>query len=404
MNLQEDLLSRFLRYVQIDTPVMPEYAGRRCPTSPGQLKLAALLRSELDAMNIPYYHDEKGFIIASLKGNKDVPSIALMAHLDVSNDVPGMGVKPQVYRNYDVQKIVLKDDVVLDPEKDKALQACIGDTIVTSDGTTLLGSDDKAGIAAIMSMLQYFALHPDIERGDVEAVFTPDEEGGDGMNHFPLKELRSKIAYTIDAGGLGEINYECYHAYTVHVHFEGVAIHPGSARGVMVNALSMLAAFINMIPRSESPEATDGYYGCYWPADMRGGVEEADLTVMVRDHDREEAHRRLEALQGFAHAVMHAFPGGKVTIESRLSYANMGEAIEKNKIVMQRLLQAMGKLDIAPVIEPIRGGTDGARLTAMGVPCPNIFTGGHNMHSRKEWLSLNALEKVCLLAIELVKG
>ncbi len=404
MNLQEDLLNRFLRYVQIDTPVMPEYVGKRCPTNPNQLKLSALLCRELEAMKIPYYHDEKGFIIASLKGNKDLPSIALMAHLDVSDDVPAIGVKPQVHRNYDGQAIHLKEGVVLDPQMDKELQACVGDTIVSSDGTTLLGADDKAGVAAIMSMLQYFVLHPEIEHADVEAVFTPDEEGGDGMSHFPLKELRSKMAYTIDAGGLGEINYECYHAYSAHVHFQGVAIHPGSARGIMVNALSMMAAFINMIPRSESPEATDGYYGCYWPADLRGGVEEADLTIMVRDHDKQEVHRRLKALESFAHAVMHAFPGGKVSIESQISYENMAEGIQKNEMVLQRLLQAMKRLDIVPVIEPIRGGTDGARLTAMGVPCPNIFTGGHNMHSRKEWLSLNSLEKACLLAIELVKG
>lgn len=405
MNLQEDLLERFLRYAQMDTQVMLEYVGQRCPTNPKELEFAALLCKELDAMGISYYHDKNGFVIAKMKGSRsDILPIALVAHMDVSFDVPGSGVKPHVHRNYQGQKLILQPDVVLDPEEDPILKDHIGDTLVTSDGTTLLGADDKSGIAAIMSMLRYFTSHPEIPHGDVEAVFTPDEEGGDGMSHFPLKELEAKIAYTIDGGGLGEINYECYHAYTVHVNFIGVAIHPGTARGVMVNALSMMTAFVNMIPRSESPEATDGYYGCYWPESMQGGVEEAHLSVMIRDHNKGEVERRLSALRAFARAVEEAFPGGRIIVEHQLSYENMHESVQKNGVVLERLFDAMRRLDIAPIVEPIRGGTDGSRLTSMGIVCPNIFTGGHNMHSRKEWLSLATLEKACLLAIELVKG
>lgn len=405
MDLKSDLLERFLRYVQVDTQVMPEYAGQRCPTNPNEIELARMLTAELDAMGIPYYHDEKGFVIARLQGNNpDIPCVALMAHMDVATDVPGSGVKPQVHHNYAGDPLVLQPDVVLDPGEDSTLKDHIGDTIITSDGTTLLGADDKSGVAAIMSMLKYFIKNPQLPRGDVEAVFTPDEEGGGGMNYFPIQELKAKIAYTIDSGGLGEVNYECYNAYAVQVKFIGVAIHAGTARGVMVNALSMLSAFMNMIPRSESPEATDGYYGCYWADQAQGTIEKAELTVMVRDHKREEADRRVQALEVFAHAVEEAFPGGKVQVTAKLAYENMAKAIRKTPDSLDRLFSAMQRLDITPLVEPIRGGTDGAVLTAMGIPCPNIFTGGHNMHSRKEWLSLNTLEKVCLLAIELVKG
>ncbi|MGL4524063.1 MAG: peptidase T [Spirochaetia bacterium] len=405
MDLKADLLERFLRYVQLDTQVMPEYVGKRCPTNPKQLDFVRMLAQEISDMGIPFYSDEKGFLIARLKGTRpDITPIALMAHLDVAHDVPAEGVMPRVHTDYQGTPLTLEDGVVINPYDDPILQSHIGDTLVTSDGRTLLGADDKAGVAAIMSMLKYFSMHPEIPRGDVEAVFTPDEEGGDGMSHFPIKELHAKIAYTIDGGALGEVNYECYYAYTVKVDFTGVAIHPGTARGIMVNSLSMLSAFVSMIPRSESPEATDGYYGCYWPESAHGGTEKSTLNVMVRDHNKIQVERRLQALVAYAKAVEHAFPGGKVDLHPHLSYQNMSEAVQENKVVLERLFLAMEVLDIHPIVEPIRGGTDGARLTSMGVVCPNIFTGGHNMHSRKEWLSLNTLEKACQLAIELVKG
>jgi tripeptide aminopeptidase len=405
MNLQDDLIERFVRYAKMDTQVNTAKAGIECPTNPKELELAALLAGELKELGLEVYSNNQGFVIGYLKGTKkELTPVAFMAHMDTAEGVPASNVQPQVHKNYNGEKIMLKEGTVIDPAVDPDLGKYKGDTIITADGTTLLGSDDKSGIAAIMTALKFLTANPDIEHGDIEAVFTPDEEGGDGMSSFPLEKLRSKIAYTLDGGEYGELEYECYNAYSVDVEFKGVAIHPGHARGRMVNALSMAAAYITLIPRSESPEATDGYYGCYWPNALEGNMDSAKLNVAVRDHSQKEVERRIEALKSFAQSVEAAFPGGKALLKVTENYRNMREGIEKNPEVMQRLLAAMQHIEAEPVIRPIRGGTDGSRLTAMGVPCPNIFTGGHNFHGREEWLSIGTLEKACRLVIEIAKG
>ncbi|MCL2520340.1 MAG: peptidase T [Spirochaetaceae bacterium] len=405
MDLQADLLDRFISYVKIDTRTNLANAGKVYPTCPNQLALAKMLAEELKGLGLEVYNDDKAFVIAHLKANSGTDNpIAFMAHLDTAEDVTATNVSPQVYKNYDGKAIKLKNNIIIDPAADPYLGKYSGDTIITADGTTLLGADDKAGIAAIMTAIKYLVNNPHIKHNGIEAVFTPDEEGGNGMANFPLDKLRSKTAYTLDGDELGYLEYECYNGSYAMINFKGVPIHPGTARGKMVNALSMAAAFINLIPRSESPEATDGYYGCYWPQELKGHTEQATLEVILRDHNAAEIERRAAALHSFAAAVEAAFPHGKITVELKEEYRNMREAIEKQPEVMQNLLNAVKKVGVTPIIKPIRGGTDGAKLTALGVPCPNIFTGGHNFHGYWEWLSLSSLEKACLVVIELVKG
>jgi tripeptide aminopeptidase len=408
--MQEELIERFVRYAKIDTQSKNALKGQQCPTNPNELVLAKMLVDELKALGVnDIYSNNDGFVIARLKGSKgNLPSIAFMAHLDTAEGVPASNVQPQICYNYDGKKIILNEGTIIDPSTDRHLGGYVGDTIITANGTTLLGADDKAGIAAIMTAVSYLKQNKTIEHGDIELVFTPDEEGGDGMSHFPLTELKSKIAYTLDGDELGGIEKECFTSYGVDIECTGVALHPGFARAIagsaMVNATLMAVAFVNLIPQSESPEATDGYYGYYLVKKFEGGLQSAQITVNVNDFDNNQCLRRIEALKSFAAAVEAAFPGGKVSIKTRERSLNMREGIEKNPAVMNRLLSAMKAIGLASRIEPIRGGTDGARLTAMGIPCPNIFTGGHNFHSKHEWLSVGSLEKACQLIIAMAQG
>ncbi len=408
MFLQDQLIERFTRYARIDTPVMPDMVGQRRPTNPAQLALSQLLVQELKNMGIATFSNDHGFVIGSLpargKGASLTP-IALMAHIDVSNAVPATNVQPQVIANYDGKPILLKNNnLVLDPAENPQLANYIGTPLITSDGTTLLGADDKAGIAIIMEAISFLIDHPELDHGAVEVVFTPDEEGGDGMSGFPLDQLKAVYAYTLDGGVIGEVEYECYNAFASTLTFNGVSYHPGDGRGRFVNAVSMAAYFMTLIPRTESPEATDGYWGCYWGDSINGTNEQTTLTVHIRDHDLATAQRRINALKAFTAATEAAFPGGKVTLNTATAYLNMRNEVEKNPEVMARITHAMAKVGVPMLVKPIRGGTDGARLTQMGRPCPNIFTGAHNLHSRSEWLAIAASEKATLVAIELIKG
>ncbi|NIZ40541.1 peptidase T [Entomospira entomophila] len=403
-NFQQSLIDRFVRYAKIDTPVNVHMAGKQRPTNPAQLTLSRLLVTELEGMNIPVFSNEEGFVIGKIPARgkgASLDPIAFMAHIDVADAAPNTNIQPQVIPSYDGKPITLADDITIDhPE----LQQYIGTPIITSDGTTLLGADDKAGIAIIMTLVEYLVHHPEQDHGAFEVVFTPDEEGGDGMSGFPIDHLEAKYAYTLDGGSIGGVTYECYNAYTASVTLTGVSYHPGDARGRMVNPISMAAAFINLLPRNESPEATDGYFGCYWPDDIQSHGENVTLKVHIRDHDNTIALRRIDALHAYAKAVEASFPNGKVSVEIHEAYRNMREEIDKMPVVMQRVYDAMQIVGITPIIYPTRGGTDGARLTQMGRPCPNLFTGAHNIHARSEWLAIDAAYKALHILIEMVKS
>ena len=400
------LLERFLRYVRIPTTSDESVANERTPSTDNQWELLHLLESELKAMGIHDLSlDQHGYLIARLPGNTSgAPVLGFMAHVDTNADAPGENIQPQVHAPYDGKSIVLKDDVVLNPEDSPLLASYKGKTIVTTDGTTLLGADDKAGIAEIMTAVQWLLDHPEIPRGDLEIIFTPDEETGTGMNRFPVDQLKSQYCFTMDGGEEGEMEIECYYAWKADVTFKGKVIHPGSARGELVNAVTMASTFVGMLPRNESPEATDGRYGNYWPHRISGGLEEASLQVFYRSFDAQDIARRTEALHAFGKAVEASFPGGSVTVTPVEQYRNMREKLDQHPELVERLRQAVIDSGITPLEQPIRGGTDGSRLTAMGIPTPNIFAGGVNFHSRSEWVALPAMTRAVSVIINLVEG
>jgi tripeptide aminopeptidase len=353
--------------------------------------------------------DEQGFIIARLPSNlpaprgAEIPCIGFMAHVDTASDVPAVGVKPRARKNYDGGIIELADGVKITPADNPSLLRYRGDTIISSDGTTLLGADDKAGVAAIMGAVEYLLAHPEIPHGDVEIIFTPDEETGKGMDNFPRERLRSTAVYTLDGEGEGTIESECFNAWKVDVKFIGQVIHIGYARGKMANAVSMAARFVEMLPRSESPEATDGSFGYYCPMDIAGNLDEAKVEVYLRDFDEAQIRRRMEALRAFAAAVEAAFPGGRVELKEEKQYRNMKNAFGADPRVLDYLGRAVRQAGVEPVYKSIRGGTDGARLSEMGVPTPNLFMGGENFHAKTEWVSLGAMERAAQTVINLLR-
>lgn len=402
--MKEELLERFVRYVKVTTT--SDRHKDVCPSTDCQWDLLKILQTELKDLGITDIDlNEYGYLIARLESNMDkaVPVIGLMAHVDTASDVSGTDVKPQIHEDYDGKSIILKDGIIIDPAEDKHLGKYKGDTIITSDGTTLLGADDKAGVAEIMTAIKYFTDNPDVKHGTIEIIFTPDEETGKGMDRFPREKLKSTFCYTLDGGEEGEVDSECFNAYAVKVGFEGRVIHLGDARGRLVNAVTMVSAFVGMLPQAESPEATDERFGYYCPLEMKATLDAAEVVVFLRDFEISEIDRRIEALKVFAAAVEGMFPGGKITVEAEKQYLNMREHMDKIPEGMKFLLEAAKQAGVVTVSEIIRGGTDGARLAEMGIPTPNVFTGGHNYHSKKEWSVLSTMEKSCKTVINLVK-
>jgi len=396
-----ELVERLTRYARIATT--SDRHIEDIPSTARQWDLARLLVEELKALGIADVTlDEHCYLIARLNaspGLESRPSIGLMAHIDTASDVSGSGVKPRVITAYDGKPIILGRiegseisgegaNYVLDPTDNPDLADHVGDTIVVTDGSTLLGADDKAGLSEIMTAARHLLSHPELAHGPIELIFTPDEETGKGMNLFPLQNLRSKACYTVDGGKAGEIEAECFTAYSVKAEFKGRSIHIGAARGKLANAVAMAGSFISMLPRSESPEATDGWYGYYCPLEMSGGIERATVEVFLRDFTREGMEKRIEAVRSFAKTVEAQFPLGSVELTVAKQYVNMREKLDESPEVLERLMEAASRAGAEPFVKPIRGGTDGARLTEMGVPTPNIFTGGYNYHSRYEWASV----------------
>lgn len=399
------VVPRFLRYVQYWTT--SDHHIAETPSTPGQIDLAKALVDELKDLGIgDTQFVSPCYVIARIPaspGKENQPAVGFMAHMDTSSDVSGKDVKAVLVKNYNGEKINLAGGYSLDPKLDLDLAGQKGRDIIHTDGTTLLGADDKAGIAEIIGAAEYLLKHPEISHGPIELIFTPDEETGKGLPDFPFNSIKSVAAYTLDGGPIGELEYECFNAYGVNVKFTGKVIHLGNARGELANAALMAAHFAVLLPRSESPESTDGYYGYYCPTEIKGTLGEATLEVFIRDFDNDEALKRIENLKLFAKTIEAQFPGGTVSVESKLQYYNMKKNIDAQPRVFDILKQAADNLGINFNPKPIRGGTDGARLTEMGIPTPNIFTGGRNFHSCIEWASVDDMLAASKLVIELIK-
>lgn len=403
---KQEVLDRFLRYVQVDTMSDESIADKKHPSTPGQWDLLRMLEGELKGLGLKdVVLDEYGYLLARLDATEQgLPSIAFCSHVDTADDVEGNHVRPRVVENYDGKDIKLNDEYSIIAADNPELARYVGSTIITSSGDTLLGCDDKGGVAEIMTAVSYLVKHPEIKHGEIEILFSPDEETGCGMDFFDASRLNAKALYTVDGGTRYEVELECFNAATVKVHFSGVSYHLGAARGRMVNALTMASAFINAIPQAESPEATDGRYGYYCAQSASGNATDMDVTVYLRDFDYDGLLRRIEVLQSLGKTVELLYAGGKVTVDSKISYLNMGEAAKKDPWAVEAIFKAGKALGQPLHTEIIRGGTDGSRIAQIkGIACPNLYTGGHNYHSRFEWAALDAMNDSVSLIIEIAR-
>ncbi|MBC1697595.1 peptidase T [Listeria welshimeri] len=404
--MKEELLKRFTKYVKVDTQSNEE--STVCPTTKGQMELAKILVTELKEIGMQEVTvDEFGYVMATLPSNttKEVPVIGFLAHLDTATDLTGKNVQPQVHENYDGKDIVLNKElnVVLSPKQFPELAQYKGKTLITTDGTTLLGADDKAGITEIMVAMNYLINHPEIKHGKIRVAFTPDEEIGRGPERFDVEAFGAKYAYTMDGGPLGELEYESFNAAAAKITFNGNSVHPGTAKNKMVNAVKMAMEFDARIPKEEAPEHTDGYEGFYHLISLNGDVEQAKSYYIIRDFDHLKFVERKTHIATVAKELEEKYGKGLVELKLNDQYYNMREKIEPVKEIVDIVSAAMRNLDIEPKISPIRGGTDGAQLSYKGLPTPNIFGGGENFHGKFEYVALESMVKATEVIIEVAR-
>lgn len=404
--MKQELIERLTRYAKIDTQSDP--ASNTCPSTEGQWTLANMLVEELKAIGMEEVTvDENGYVMATLPANTDkaVPTIGFLAHMDTATDFTGANVNPQIVESYDGGDILLNKDlhIILSPTDFPELSRYKGHTLITTDGTTLLGADNKAGIAEIMTAMEYLIKHPEIKHGKVRIAFTPDEEIGRGPHKFDVAAFGAKYAYTVDGGPLGELEYESFNAAQAKITFKGKNVHPGSAKGKMINSLKLAMEFHAHLPRNEAPEHTEGYEGFYHLLSCQGDVEQTTLHYIIRDFDRGKFAARKATIEEIAAKLQEKYGKERIHIEMSDQYYNMREKIEPVKEVVDIAYEAMTNLGIEPIIKPIRGGTDGSQLSYMGLPTPNIFTGGENFHGRYEYISVDNMAKAVNVIIEIVK-
>lgn len=395
-----------MRYVKIETT--SDRHKDVIPSTPGQWDLLNLLKDELKELGITDVSlDKHGYLIASMESNIDdvsqPPVIGFMAHVDTSEDVSGKNVKPLLHKKYDGKDIQLTEDVTISVKESPELKRYKGETVITADGTTLLGADNKAGIAEIMTAAAWYLKNDREKHGKIEIIFTPDEETGKGLDRFPIEKLNSFCCYTIDGDIAGTIEAECFHGYKAEIVFNGIVIHPGDARGKLMNAITMASNFISMLPRNESPEATDGRLGFYCPLGLSGGIEKTEFELLIRDFEYEEVKRRIETVKQIAKAVEGMYPGGSVEVSIHKQYSNMRDFLDKDPRIIRFLEKALEKEDMKPLKKIIRGGTDGARLSEMGIPTPNVFTGGTNFHSKREWIAIPGMIRSVRSIVQLIR-
>ncbi len=389
-----DLVQRFLNYTQFDTQSSEE--SQSVPSTSKQLVFADYLKKELESEGLSNVEmDEMGYIYATLKANtkKEIPTIGFISHYDTSPDCSGADIKPRIVKAYDGGDIVLSEGIVSSPKKFPELLSHIGEDLIVTDGHTLLGADDKAGIAEIVQAMCWLRDHSEVEHGDIRVAFNPDEEIGMGAHHFDVEKFGCEWAYTMDGSDLGDLEYENFNAASAKIRIKGVSVHPGYAKGKMINANRLAAEFIAMLPANETPEETEGYEGFYHLLGIQSGIENATLSYIIRDHDRQKFEARKEFIKAQAEKMNEKYGEGTVVADVNDQYYNMKEKIDPNMHVIDIVLKAMQETGVPPRVEPIRGGTDGAQLSFKGLPCPNIFAGGVNFHGPYEFVSIQVMRK-----------
>ncbi|NPC94645.1 peptidase T [Bacillus sp. WMMC1349] len=404
--MKNKLIERLISYAKVDT--QSDENIETCPSTPGQLTLAKMLVEELKKIGMEDVTiDENGYVMATLPANTDnsVPTIGFLAHVDTATDFTGKNVNPQIIEQYDGKDIVLNEalGVILSPQDFPDLAHYKGQTLITTDGTTLLGADDKAGVAEIMTAMEYLLEHPEIKHGNIRVAFTPDEEIGRGPHKFDVSAFHAKYAYTVDGGALGELHYENFNAAVAKITCKGRSIHPGTAKGKMVNAAKIAMEFHAQLPEKEVPEFTEGYEGFYHLLKINGDVSEAKLHYIIRDFDRDAFNERKATVEKIADKLRAQYGKDNIIVEMHDQYYNMREKIEPVKEIVDIAEKAMKNLKIKPVIEPIRGATDGSQLSYMGLPCPNVFTGGQNFHGKYEYISVDHMVKAVHVVVEIAK-
>ena len=402
----EKILDRFLRYVQVDTQSNENSESQ--PSTAKQLNLLKILCQELNSLGVEATLDEYGYVMGRIPSNvdADVPAVGFIAHVDTAPDASGENVKPQIISNYDGSDIPLKGvpGLVLKTSEFPELLAHKGETIITTDGTTLLGADDKAGVAEIMDAVQYIMAHPEFKHGPIRIGFTPDEEIGRGVVKFDVEEFDAKYAHTMDGGEAGELEFENFNAASAKIHIQGCNVHPGYAKGKMRNAILIGQELNSLLPALARPEHTEGYEGFFHLISFNGTVEEADIAYIIRDHDRAKFESRKEMMEKVASFINEKYGAGTATLVLKDQYYNMREQVEPHFQIIEIAKKAIADAGIEPKVQPIRGGTDGANLSFRNLPCPNIFAGGLNFHGKFEWVPLESMQKASQVILNILQG
>lgn len=399
------LVDRFLHYVSFDT--QSDELTNMTPSTPGQMVFAQALEQELKRIGLTEITlDENGYLMATLPANtdKEIPTIGFIAHLDTAPDMTGRNVQPRIVKNYDGGDITLcaEENIVLRPADFPELLHYVGQDLIVTNGKTLLGADDKAGIAEIVTAMEYLIAHPEIKHGKIRVAFNPDEEIGKGAHKFDVEHFGAEWAYTLDGGEIGELEYENFNAAGARITFKGRNVHPGMAKDKMINSIRVANKYISMLPEADTPEHTEGYEGFYHLISFEGNVEQSTIAYIIRDHDRAKFEARKQELQRIADEINKEYPGC-VSVEINDQYYNMREKVEPVIHIIDLVSQAMRNIDIEPTVKPIRGGTDGAQLSFKGLPCPNIFAGGVNFHGRYEYVPIRSMEKASELVVEIAR-
>ncbi|MDD6975179.1 MAG: peptidase T [Bacteroidales bacterium] len=400
----EQLIDRFLRYVSVDTQSNPESESQ--PSAAKELDLLKMLKDELEAMGVEAELDEYGYVMATIPSNcgKDVPAVGFIAHVDTAPDASGKNIKPQIIKDYDGGDIALKgvEGLYLKVEDFPEMKDYEGQTLITTDGTTLLGADDKAGVAEIMDAVQYIIEHPELKHGKICIGFTPDEEIGRGVVKFDVEKFGADYAYTMDGGAIGELEYENFNAASASVKIQGSNLHPGYAKGKMKNAILIGMELNSLLPVEQRPEYTCGYEGFFHIIGFNGSVEEATFSYIIRDHDMDLYEKRKQTMQECVDFINRKYGEGTASVEIKHQYYNMRKMVEPHYHIIEKAVKAMEMEGIKPRIQPIRGGTDGANLSFKGLPCPNIFAGGHNFHGKLEFVPLESMIKASKVILNII--
>ena len=405
----ETLTNRFLRYVAVETTSNPD--SETFPSAECEWNLLRMLAEELKAMGIEANVDQYGYVMATIPSNlgeegKNVPAVGFIAHVDTAPDASGKDIKPQIIENYKGGDIVLKErlGIKIAVKDFPEIEDYKGQTIITTDGTTLLGADDKAGVAEIMQMAQYIVEHPQFKHGEIKIGFTPDEEIGRGVDYFDVAKFGAKYAYTRDGGKIGELEFENFNAASAKIHIQGRNVHPGYAKNKMINAILIAMELNALLPVEQRPEYTQDYEGFFHVIGIKGAVEEADIQYIIRDHSMAKFKEKKRMMQEAVNFINTKFGEGTATLEMKDQYYNMREEVMPHKQIIDIAVKAMEDAGVKPVIQPIRGGTDGARLSFMGLPCPNIFAGGHNFHGKLEYLPVESMQKAYEVVLNIISN